>query len=247
MFVFCVVGVADVLIFEMNASSNLMTGNTVKYGSSLARMRWSDAWNFSSVIFCYALGSFLYRALVHLQHHQSTRRTSARFLASPLILTAFGGSDLVFHTNKFFRHHFKHILPLALGFGLLNAATTDALGGTMTNAYTGHIVKVSQGVSDWLFAADPRQRTFLSATLLSAQMLVCFLVGIILGASAMPSMTAAQESYNLPLFTVYGTCCVTLLQLYDRPFPQGVTNIKKIMAEGRPSTTKVDVATLWLR
>ena len=221
----------------MSASSNLMTGNTVKYGSSLGRMRWRDAWNYASVILCYAFGNSLYRALVHWQHHLTTPHTSARFLASPLILAAFGGSDLIFHTNNFPRQYFKHILPLALGFGLLNAATTDALGGTMTNAYTGHLVKVSQGISDWLFAVEPRQRRFSSVTRLSALMLVCFLVGIVLGTVFVPSLIAAQQSYNVPLFTVFGTCCVILLHLYDRPHPRNSIKVGEIVTEERRSTT----------
>ena len=238
---------ADLFLFEMNASSNLMTGNAVKAGSALGKLRLRDALNLASVILCYALGSSLYRTLVHLQHYQPKPHTSARLLASPLILAAFCSSDLVFSAKGFPTHYFKHILPLALGFGLLNAATTDALGGTMTNAYTGHIGKVAHGVSDLLFAADPRKKRFQSATRLSAQVLCSFLVGIVLGAAAMPAIKTAQQSYNVPLFTLFGTLCVTLVQLYDRPLLTDIINIGKMLASGKRSTTKVDVSTLWWR
>lgn len=231
----------------MNASSNLMTGNAVKAGSALGKLRLGDASNFVSVILCYALGSSLYRALVHLQHHQPKPHTSARLLASPLILVAFCSSDLLFGAKGSPTDYFKHILPLALGFGLLNAATTDALGGTMTNAYTGHIGKVAHGVSDWLFAVEPRKKRFRSATRLSAQVLCSFLVGIVLGAASMPALLSAQQSYNVPLFTVFGTLCVILMQLHDHPIPIDIMNIRKLLAGGRRSTTKVDVSTLWWR
>ena len=239
-----------------------MTGNTIKSASALGELRWGDAWSVASVILCYALGSTLYRTLIHLHHHHAKPHTSARLAASPLILLAFGISDLVFYTKSFGTEYFGHVLPLALGFGLLNAASTDALGGTTTFAYTGHISKISHGVSDWLFAADPRKRRFRSATRLSARVLGCFIIGIVIGTMlstagthhivmpsglSMPAFLVAQQSYNVPLFTLVGTICVILIQLHDHPLPNNLLDTigAFLLAGSRRQKSKVDVSTLW--
>lgn len=236
----------------------------MKSASALGTFRLGDAWNVATLVLCYAFGNIMYRSLVHFHHHDTQpAHTSARLSASPLILLAFGCSDLLFYTKGFGTdgYHFGHLLPLTLGFGLLNAAITDALDGTMLHAYTGHISKISQGISDWLFAADSRKRRFNLATRLSVWVLGFFVAGIIAGAILstagtdsiimpasgliMPAFLVAHPRFKVPLLTLVGIVYVALIQLYDRPLPNNLPNI----GDRRQQTkSKVDVSSmLWSR
>ena len=120
------------------------------------------------------------------------------------------------------------MLPLSLGFGILNAATTDILGGTITFAMTGHVGKVTQGMSDWLMNREKHhQKNLHSTTKLSASILTSFMMGAV-AASWLTSSSSLNhitrktpgstlhtlwmgKNTNLPIFTIVGVLAVILI------------------------------------
>jgi len=208
-----------------------MTGNSIKCASAVAKLQLEQVRKVASMILCYALGSILYRTLVHYNHERPNACRSARVLASPLLVLCFGASDWIFYATKHGASRSVHLLPLASGFGLLAAAATDALGGINTFAYTGHINTISKGISDRFFSPDPQARKFPSASLLSMKLLGTFFLGLIVGSRI--SMTGSEQvtmpltgfampawlvsgQFQVPMFTILGVLFVVLMQLHDR-------------------------------
>jgi uncharacterized membrane protein YbhN (UPF0104 family) len=161
----------------------------------------------------------------------------ARSTASPLLLALFALSDFLFYNPT--GSWVVHMLPLATGFGLLNAAGTDILGGTITFAMTGHISKVTQGISDWLLEG----KQWRSATKLSARILSFFVAGIV-GASWLASTGSSHviipasgltlpafmvgKNANVPIFTLVGLFAVALMHLHDRPLPSLIWELQTL-------------------
>ena len=206
-----------------------MTGNTIKMAAAIGEWKVAEALHFGSLVLCYSLGNTIYRAMVHYHNNQTKPHVSARATASPLIVALLFLSDLLFDSTT---SSLGHVVPLALGFGMLNAATMDSLGGTITFAMTGHIKTISQGLSDFFFHSDPQKRRLKSAVKSSARVLAFFLLGCSVGTClanlgsqqfieatgmTLPSFLIGEP--NLPVFTVVGLLSTLLLHLQDRPYP----------------------------
>ena len=203
-----------------------MTGNSINLVSAIGDSRVADALHIGSLIFCYTLGNTLYRALVHLHHTQPKPNAKARATASPLVVLMLALSDYWFFVNT---KSVRHVLPLALGFGILNAATIDALGGTITFAMTGHLKTISHGLADRFFHSDPEKRRLQSPTKTSCYSLGSFLIGALVGTwlAKLGTQQAVERgpmirfgNVNIPVFTTIGLLCALLLRHFDRPFPR---------------------------
>ena len=207
----------------------MMTGNTIKMATSIGEWKVAEALHFGSLVLCYSLGNTIYRGMVHYHNEQTKPHLAAKATVSPLIVALLFLSDLLFDSAT---KSLRHVIPLALGFGMLNAATMDSLGGTITFAMTGHIKTISQGLSDWLFHSDPQQRRLKSAVKSSARVVGFFVLGCIAGtflanlgnqqfieATGMTLPSSLIGEPNLPIYTVVGLLSTLLLHLQDRPYP----------------------------
>ena len=243
----------------------MMTGNAIQSIATLAELKLSDSFYFGSLVLSYSLGNVVYKALIHLNNQHASPHTRARLAASPIILGLFAISDFLFYTKSMDSNWLGHVPFLALGFGLLNAASMDALGGTITFAMTGHMKTVSQGLSDVFFHSDPRKRRMRSATKSSARILGFFLLGIFLGtrwvtsgsdhvvmaASGMTLPAFLVEELNLPVFTLVGIISLALIQLHDRTYPDLVWNFLLFLRDAvyfggrRGQDTKLDLSVNW--
>ncbi|CAB9527278.1 Major facilitator superfamily domain containing [Seminavis robusta] len=243
-------GFADVFSFRMNRCyANMMTGNTIRLASALGEFRGMEALHLASMLFAYAFGALVYRSMVHyhiLEEKTSKPHVAARTSASPVMLAMFALSDLLFYNNNLNSGGSgpKNVIPLALAFGLLNSATTDAMGGTITFALTGHVSKLSSGISDWFFATDPRKRRIRSATKMSARIMGWFVAGVLCGTwltmigsnhvpmeasgLTLPAFLVGEQN-RLPIFSIIGIIAVALIQLFDRPLPNLVWDILSLM------------------
>jgi len=221
----------------------MMTGNMVSLASALGDWRLADAVRMSSLLVCFTFGCILYRTLVLVhgkayytqpQLHDNYRRPDAAARAGvlPLILALFSSSDVLFSYAAFFTSETSRklaALPLALGFGLVNCAAMDAMGGTVTYAMTGHVQKVCQQVADWLFSTDPTKRQWQSVVqLVSTRIVGYFLMGAIFAAALINvgrEVEFLSMDTHLPVFTILGSLIVGFLHFYDNPAP----NVRQIL------------------
>jgi uncharacterized membrane protein YoaK (UPF0700 family) len=250
-----VIGASDVFSFRMTKSyANMMTGNVIKIASAIGEQRFGEALPFASVVVVYALGCAIYGTIVNVSiraEKSNNPQATARSMTSLLFLALFALSDYLFYNHNSMTSNTSnawliHMTPLAMGFGILNAASADILGGTITFAMTGHISKVAQGVSEWLLNG----KQWRSATKLSARIL-SFFVGGILGASwlassgsnhviiqttglTLPTFLVGKNIVNLPIFTVVGVFAVALMNFHDRPLPS------LLLGERKGATTHSD-------
>ena len=205
-------------------------GNTIKLATALGEMKGVDTLVFLGILSMYALGCLLFRTFIHINQNKMNEapHLAARDSIAPVALALFALSDFIFYKKSLQTGFRGHVLPLALGFGLLNSATTDAMGGTITFAMTGHVSKVAQGTSDWLFSG---RRRFRSAAKMSFRIFSCFLIGVVIGtflngigpqrlmkASGLGLSSIILEQH-LPVFTIIGALAVITLQLHDHPLP----------------------------
>lgn len=144
----------------------MMTGNTVRCFDALADLRFGTFFRHAGMITSYVTGVSLFVTLKHLQqkclHLQKTptlvwvaRVAAMLFGISDVTgsLTVGAGSD-----GGAGRHAFR-LIPMALGFGMINAAVTEATG-TVTNAVTGHWTKVGFGTAERLLVPDQTTKGF---------------------------------------------------------------------------------------
>lgn len=213
-----------------------LSGNTIKLATALGELRTIDAFFFLGVVVSHGLGNLFYRSIVQYHQHKDkvNQHVASRRSATPIILALFSTSDFIFHTRSLQTEFRTHIFPLALGFGLLNSATTDALGGTNTFAMTGHLSKIMQGTSDRLFSGKWR-----SATKMSVRIFIFFFLGVVVGAilnqvGPQQVMTASGLGVSffllenrVPFFTIVGGLTLLLMQLYDHPVLPGIRSLVK--------------------
>jgi uncharacterized membrane protein YoaK (UPF0700 family) len=135
---------------------NMMTGNTIRGLDALADGYVSTAMMHGSLILAYVAGGALFKFLdVLYQQRQQEKEnavgSSSSTLSSNNLLLVwvarvafvlFGVSDLMGCKRDMWR-----LPPLALGFGMINAATMDVLG-VVTNAVTGHWTKIGVGMAE---------------------------------------------------------------------------------------------------
>jgi uncharacterized membrane protein YoaK (UPF0700 family) len=223
---------------------NMMTGNSVSMVSAMGEMRMMEAFRLGSILLCYALGNTAYYTMVHLHHAHAKPNETARTTASQFILALFALSDYLFYTKTAVSKSLVHVIPLALGFGLWNACSMDAMGGTITFAMTGHIKTICQGLSDLLFHSDREKRQWRSAQQTSCRVFGFFLVGALVGTflvnlgsqqiiagSGMTFPTFLLEEFNLPVYTLIGMLMTLLLHLHDQPFPRPVRAMRTFVSD----------------
>ena len=151
-----------------------MTGNTVKLLDALMDFKWKEALWGLTMLAAYVGGGALYQAVVLQTSNDkdkvkdavvdSNHRTCrALNTVARLSLLIFGMADVV---------HFGWLQPrlgplsqwrlpiLSLGFGLINAASTNLLGG-VTNAITGHWTKIGLGLTETLLLRLQQNKTTL--------------------------------------------------------------------------------------
>jgi uncharacterized membrane protein YoaK (UPF0700 family) len=134
----------------------MMTGNTIRGLDALADWDVSTAMMHGRLILAYVAGGALFKFLdVLYQQRQQEKEnavgSSSSTLSSNNLLLVwvarvafvlFGVSDLMGCKRDMWR-----LPPLALGFGMINAATMDVLG-VVTNAVTGHWTKIGVGMAE---------------------------------------------------------------------------------------------------
>jgi uncharacterized membrane protein YoaK (UPF0700 family) len=160
---------------------NMMTGNTIRCLDALADWELSTARMHGSLILAYVTGGALFKFLdvfyKRRQEKEEERRrkdfpstitnagssssssTTSLVWVARLAFLLFGISDLMGLQRDIWR-----LPPLALGFGMINAATVDAVG-MVTNAVTGHWTKIGVGMAECclLKASSKGYRTSLQA------------------------------------------------------------------------------------
>lgn len=214
MFISCLAfltGIGDVISFRRyGCYANMMTGNTIRLTMALSELRLRDALLFGSLVTSYAMGVGAFHAV---NFTKKQRGTASSFAAAPLFLTVFVLVDILvkLHGDSNSR---IFLPPLGLGFGMLNAASTDALGGTTTYAMTGHIMKLGHAVVDRFMAGKKRWR---KGTRTSTRVVICFAAGIATGTILSNLLGSALG--NLPPFTTLGILYTLLLGLYSLQKP----------------------------
>jgi uncharacterized membrane protein YoaK (UPF0700 family) len=148
-------GITEGIFFRrFKCFPNMMTGNTIRCLEALADWELSTAMMNGSLILAYVAGGALFKFLDVLwrrrkeEQEQEQQQQRGLDTSSSLVWVArvafvlFGVSDLMGLQRDVWR-----LPPLALGFGMINAATVDALG-TVTNAVTGHWTKIGVGMAE---------------------------------------------------------------------------------------------------
>lgn len=180
-------GVSDVICVapcytDVRCFGSMMTGNIISLASALGALQWADAGFFAAVIANYMGGVVMFRRIDATRR----RRSSLRFSAG-IVFGLFCACDLL-AARAGTRWP---MLPLALGFGALNAISSEATGA-ITSMVTGHLQKLSVFVADAL--AGERQRSPPGAR----QSLVVLLtfaagVGVAVGSAARLPITLARS------------------------------------------------------
>jgi uncharacterized membrane protein YoaK (UPF0700 family) len=138
---------------------NMMTGNTVRCMSFLADNHPGQALFYAGLIMSYTAGGALFEAVDWYQKKKSPNQLSSnenqKSKSSTLEQIAriglgiFCFSDLTAKRMAPFDR--AVLIPMAIGYGMINAAGMDALeGGVVTNAITGHYTKLGLGFGERL-------------------------------------------------------------------------------------------------
>jgi uncharacterized membrane protein YoaK (UPF0700 family) len=164
LFIFSLVtltGISEAICFRrFGCFPNMMTGNTIRSLTFLADLEFEKALFHAALIFSYVIGGGLFQIinvlLVTSNNKTNNNSNNKQLLPKdvkstlPLVagvgLTLFCGSDLL---NKLMANARAGLPILALGYGMINAATLNVVGA-VTNAITGHWTKVGLGVGDYI-------------------------------------------------------------------------------------------------
>jgi uncharacterized membrane protein YoaK (UPF0700 family) len=153
-------GVSEAICFRrFGCFPNMMTGNTVRSMSFLADLEFEKAFFHAVLIGSYVGGGGLFSNLDALvtKTNKTNKLPNDSKATLPLVATTglilFCGSDLL----NLVTSNARAGLPiLALGYGMINAATLSVVG-TVTNAVTGHWTKVGLGIGDYLVNHQQQQ------------------------------------------------------------------------------------------
>mmetsp|Transcript_1705 Transcript_1705/g.2302 ORF Transcript_1705/g.2302 Transcript_1705/m.2302 type:complete len:344 (-) Transcript_1705:91-1122(-) len=148
---------------------NIMTGNTVRCLSALAEGNIPQASFYAALVISYTVGASLFKFVLEFcspgtksptnnnNHSKSPTNMVSRFLRHPLRASAWIALPF-FVAADIFSGVFKNamMVPLALGYGLVNAAALHYAGGVVTNLITGHWTKWGLGFTErLLFLQNP--------------------------------------------------------------------------------------------
>ena len=135
-------GWADATTFlRFDCFANMMTGNYVRMASALAETRWLDATWLALVIVQYICGIGLFRASDLLRQRHRITFLGRYSIAAPVVLALFTMVDLF---DRMMPSSRWAMLPLSLGFGVVNAISSDATG-SVTCMVTGHCQSIHAG------------------------------------------------------------------------------------------------------
>jgi uncharacterized membrane protein YoaK (UPF0700 family) len=205
-------GLSDTLCFrKYGFFSNMVTGNTVRLGFSLAEKRFADAIYFGSVNVCYLAGGVLYHCIDLVTDKNSKEEEKPSRWVAPAALAIFVLRDvtmLVIPAGKW-------SMPLlTVGFGLVNAASLNVLG-YITMAVTGHVTKVGTGIVDYT-----QSRSFGTSPTTSAIVVSSFITSIVLSAWVHDWVVNTQPhilSKIPPIGTTFGILYALLFGWYLSP------------------------------
>jgi uncharacterized membrane protein YoaK (UPF0700 family) len=144
-------GATDVIFWnQYECYAHMMTGNSIKFATALARGDWQRATKFAELVVSYMAGSGLFQRIkLHQPANEQSKESSLEVKNSKLMQTLVPVVFGIFAVADVFAYavHPSLFLPtLAVGFGLFNTATLYALG-IVTNAVTGHVSKIGMGGS----------------------------------------------------------------------------------------------------
>ena len=227
LFIFSLVtltGISEAICFRrFGCFPNMMTGNTVRSMSFLADLEYEKALFHAALIVSYVAGGGLFSILdANAGTRSNNNKTNSKLpkdskstlpLVAGIGLALFCGSDLL---NQRMANARAGLPILALGYGMINAATLNVVGA-VTNAITGHWTKVGLGVGDYL--VDPQtggssKRLFptTSAGCVAAFCLSVLLTGMLFNQIvARPALLARMP----PFGTSFGVLYAILLTWYS--------------------------------
>jgi hypothetical protein len=252
--------------------ANMMTGNTIRWTLALSRNQWNHGFFFGAIVISYSAGASIFRGVyLYLLARTAGSELSCRdwepsdnerhklrilSVLSPLSVVFFGVSDAVHrflthmvrpnqseHGNgNFLLPRLLRLMTLATGFGMINAATQDALGH-VTNAATGHVTRLGVGLMDRVVIAllsrrecwdDDRQiegdadttipivrkaaQNTAEATKLSGQFLIVLTSSLILSSVACRRGWIPLADLEPVIGIVFAVLYSTLLAWYTKPF-----------------------------
>ena len=227
-------GCMDIVFYKrFQCYVNMMTGNTIRFASALANAQWMDAAFGFSLLLSYSVGAGICR-LVDLKLRQRRQRQEGNqqlvakntsspesqlcVAVAPLVLVLFALADLVALTV----HNRIYAPILSIGFGIVNAASSAATGGTILYAMTGHFMKLaSSAVEKWWFLDDDDEGKTVKVACCQFhwRILASFIAGLLLSykASNILIPILKQSSLRLPLQTMVGFLYALLLVWYGMP------------------------------
>lgn len=213
LFVMCMAfltGTIDTVVYRrFNCYVNMMTGNTIKFAMSLAESRWTDALFHVSLITSYVVGVGIFRCIDIKVRHGKEKGPSNQLLptVAPLILCLFVLADVVSHVVG--DNTRLHAPLLSIGFGIMNAASADATGGTILYAMTGHLSRIGKTYVDYLLLGKTKCFKSFKSHL---RIVCCFAAGI--GISAKAAQYLIPLGFHLPMATTAGIIYTALFLWY---------------------------------
>ena len=194
-----------------NCFVNMMTGNTIRFATSLAESQWVDALFHMTLIATYVVGVGIFRAIdLTLRYEKEAKESEHHLLVvvAPLIVSLFMLADVVSH---FVRNDRIHAPILSLGFGIMNAASADATGGTMLYAMTGHINRCGKCLVDYVMLSKVRcYKSFKS----HLRIVSSFAAGIALSGMAAQHLLPRMSGFQPPMATMVGVFFAALFVWY---------------------------------
>ena len=210
-----ITGFVDVICYRRyGCFVNMMTGNTIRFATALAESRLKDAFFYVSLISSYAIGVGMFRVMdLKMRHGNDTKMTGESPLqilttVAPVVAVLFVLADAVSH---FFANNRIHAPLLSMGFGLTNAATADATGGTILYAMTGHITKAAHSFVDYWMLSKPKA---LKSVRSHSRIVTCFAAGIFLSIKASQYVLPITQGLKIPMATTAGTLFCMLFLWY---------------------------------
>lgn len=177
-------GVIDAFCYRhFKCFPTMMTGNTVRCMDAVARNDFPSTILYMTLIGNYVLGCSVFQSIKIWQQEEDgedegrsqrvpskknnifvnwVKRTPMLIAVARIAFAALILSDIL---ERFLRtlslpEHLQnwHLAPMALAFGMVNTATTDATG-TVTYAMTGHWTKIGLGAAEGLLLKSDRNGT----------------------------------------------------------------------------------------
>eukprot|EP00546_Thalassionema_frauenfeldii_P002749 CAMPEP_0178937580 /NCGR_PEP_ID=MMETSP0786-20121207/25844_1 /TAXON_ID=186022 /ORGANISM="Thalassionema frauenfeldii, Strain CCMP 1798" /LENGTH=185 /DNA_ID=CAMNT_0020616183 /DNA_START=540 /DNA_END=1094 /DNA_ORIENTATION=+ len=184
-----------------------MTGNLIRMAHSLAELRWLDTLLAFLVVMSYTGGIALYTIVSQVvtgfvqqrrddsnlsyktNEHKETDKAAMTVVVAPMILLLMGSGGLLsLGSGKQIQQNNNSVFGLflmAVGGGLVNAATMNATGGTVIYACTGHISKIGKALGGQLLMNHTNKEQSLGKDMaLSLKVVLSFGAGAVVTVAA---------------------------------------------------------------